>query len=265
MTAGSRVRIGIRTSSELVLQSIRQSREVIKSLPPTFPFRNTFSVRGDTTSDMRPLTRRNALHGVAGLFTLLAGCSATNHGSSESGDPESGGKVATDPETFSLRVSGRRTAIWYAETETASSTDEGPPRLETRFVTDADRAESMSFAPEVGDEAEAAREFLTSTDYDAETVYIEQSRVGECFRLEFCHVRWTDTEIDTSYVRRYRDADVACETTANDTVVQFIRVPDTLNPESISGYGSQYSSGGCPPIEGRRVGNGTDATTEAER
>ncbi|RDI69796.1 hypothetical protein [Halopelagius longus] len=233
---------------------------------------------------MRPLTRRRALHGVAGILACLAGCSGTNNGSAGSHSSDANGEISTDADTYSLRVSGENPVVRTGSTETTDAEAADGIGLDNAFVTDAEAADSLSFSTD-GAEVEAAREFLDATDYDAETVYIEQSTVGECYRREFCYVQWSDAEIRTSYVRRYRDADVACEPDANDTVAWFVRVPDTVDPDEIRSYASTYGSGGCRLPDGRPVndsgggdsgndsapataGDGTDrgdATAEAER
>lgn len=211
---------------------------------------------------MSPLTRRRALHGVAGVLACLAGCSAENSGIGASGrestrDPNA--ETVTDPDAASLRVTGERPVVWREE-ETADESDRRD-RFSHEFLADARAARSLSFATDA-DGVDEVRSFLDSTDYDAETVYVEQTTVGECFRRELCSVRWTDTEIQTSYARRFRDADVACETDAKDTVAWFVRIPDAVDPDAIDGYGSRYGSDGCRSPDG----TGRDgATTEAER
>lgn len=210
---------------------------------------------------MRPLTRRRALHGVVGLLGCLAGCSAEDAAIGASGGESTrspNGETVTDPDAASLRVTGERSVVRRRE-ETADENDRRD-RFSHEFLTDASTARSLSFATDA-DGVDEVRSFLGSTDYDAETVYVEQTAVGECFRRELCSVRWTDTEIHTSYARRFRDADVACETDAKDTVAWFVRIPDVVDPAAIDGYGSRYGSDGCrPPDERRPGGRGADGS-----
>lgn len=49
----------------------------------------------------------------------------------------------------------------------------------------------------------------------------------------------------TNYARRYRDADVACETGAEDVMATLIRIPAALDPNAIDGYGSSGGSDSC--------------------
>ncbi|SFG91287.1 hypothetical protein SAMN04488063_3266 [Halopelagius inordinatus] len=217
---------------------------------------------------MCPLTRRRALRGVVGSLAFLAGCSGEDSNGGASAWPTTSrpnAETVTDPDAAVVRLSGEESAVWRE----AEGTDENPrrTRLGNEFLTDARAADSLSFAADAENVAEA-RSFLDSTDYDAETVYVEQTAVGECFRRELCSVRWTDTEIRTRYARRFRDVDASCETDARDTVAWFIRVPDTIDPDAIDGYGSRYGSDGCRPpgerrVDGREDGDSADTAGTA--
>jgi hypothetical protein len=195
---------------------------------------------------MPSTTRRRALHGVATLLAGvgLAGCSGES--SSTSTHPaEAPGNVAFDPESYSLRSPDPEPILWSGErpTTAADAEDWVRPWGHHLFVADADDAAAVTVADVEG--AEGAREFLDSTDYNAATVYVERVAIRECFTQELCHVRWAETEIDTSYARHYRDADVACETDARDTFVTLIRIPADFDPSDVNGYGSSRGSGSC--------------------
>lgn len=215
------------------------------------------------------LTRRRALRGVVGSLAFLAGCSGEDSNSGASAWPTTSrpnAETVTDPDAAVVRLSGEGSAVWRA----ANGTDENRrrTRLGNEFLTDAQAADSLSFAADA-ENVPTVRSFLDSTDYDAETVYVEQTAVGECFRRKLCSVRWTDGEIRTRYVRRFRDVDTSCETGVRDTVAWFIRIPDTIDPDAIDGYSSRYGSDGCRPpgerrIDGHEDGDSTDtAGTDA--
>lgn len=190
---------------------------------------------------MPSITRRRALHGAVALLTGFAGCSGETS-SSSSYPPEEVGNVAVDPESYSLRNPAREPLVWAGERPTPDA--DGPSNYWTHeFVTGPDDAADVSFADVPG--VDEARDFLDATDYDTTTVYVEQSTVQECFAPELCHVRWSETDIHTSYARHYRDADVACETDAENTVATLIRVPAVIDPSDVNGYGSSHGSGTC--------------------
>ena len=191
---------------------------------------------------MPSITRRRALSGAAALLTGFAGCSGESS-SSSSYPPENIENVAVDPESYSLRNPNDGPTVWTGERPTPREDEERSHYRHHTFVTSADDAAGVSVADVPG--ADEARAFLDETAYDAATVYVEQWRVRECFAPELCHVRWSETDVDTSYSRRYRDADVACETEAEDTIATLIRIPAAFDPSEVNSYGSSYGSGTC--------------------
>jgi hypothetical protein len=191
---------------------------------------------------MPALTRRRALHAATAIVAGFAGCSGESS-SSSSYPSEAIGSLAVDPESYSLRNPDSDTVFWSGERPTTTGDDEGLHHESHRFVATPEDAASVSFADVPG--ADEARAFLEATDYDAETVYAEQWFVGECYAQELCYVQWSETEIETSYSRRYRDADVRCETDARDVVATLIRLPEPFDPSEVHGYGSSRGSSTC--------------------
>jgi len=190
---------------------------------------------------MPSITRRRALYGAVALVTSFAGCSGeTSSGSSY--PPEDVDNVAIDPESYSLRNPRSEPTVWSGERPTPGE-DGTNHYWNHMFVTGPDDAANVSFADVPG--ADEARNFLDATDYDTTTVYVEQSAVQECFAPELCYVEWSETEIETSYTRRYRDVDVACETDVEDVVATLVRIPAVIDPSDINGYGSSHGSRTC--------------------
>jgi len=191
---------------------------------------------------MPSTTRRTALSVAAALLTGAAGCSGET--SSESSYPsESTGNIAMDPEWRRLRRSDRGPLLWTGDRPTTTD-DEGHVHARGHFfVTSADEVSNVGIAGVDG--ADTARAFLEETDYDSATVYVEHSSIRECFTTNLCHVEWSESDIKTSYAREYRDADVACETDARDTLATLIRIPAAFDPTDINGYGSSRGSASC--------------------
>lgn len=160
---------------------------------------------------------------------------------------------------MTIRTSGEEAPVWFADGRTAEDGD-GPPEshLPRELVADDEQVDETRFADVDG--TAAAREFLETTDFDEETVYVDQTRIGECYDVELCYVGWSATEIRTAYGRVVRDVDVACETDARDTVATLVRIPDAIDPEQVSGYGSGASSSECrlPSWIRDRDGNATE-------
>jgi len=214
---------------------------------------------------MPSITRRRALHGAAALLTGFAGC-AGESSSSSSHPPEATGNVAFDPESYSLRNPRLEPVVWTGERPTPVEDEErerARPWGHHLFVADADDADAVSIGDVDG--AAGAREFLDATDYDAATVYVERVAIRQCFTQELCHVRWSETEIDTSYARYYRDADVACETETRDVLVTLIRIPGAFDPSDVNSYGSSRGSGTCERRNERlrRRTNATEGSGES--
>lgn len=184
-------------------------------------------------------TRRRALHGAAALLAGLAGCFDESSSTGTRATRRSG-DVAYDPESFALRNPSPGPTVWTGQRPTAEPGDDRVYFPGHLFVAGPDDLADVSVADVPG--AADARAFLEATDYDAATVYVDQSFVGECYEPELCHVRWSETEIRTSYARRYRDVDVACEADAEDFVTNLIRIPVALDPDKVRSYSS--SGGG---------------------
>ncbi len=202
---------------------------------------------------MPALHRRRLLAGAAGLLAGLAGCSrSTTDTHSVPGErrPEN---VAVDPDAVSLRGPSTDDPLaWLASDATESDDPDaadssGRDALRRRLVGSRTEADRIRFADVAG--ADDARRLVAETDFEAETLYVEQRDVRECYSLELCYVTWSATEIDTQYGRHYRDADVPCEVDARDAAAWLVRVPDALDPDEVRSYGSGTGGGGCryPP------------------
>ena len=225
---------------------------------------------------MNPRTRRQALHGAAALLAAFAGCSgesshSSSHGPGREDYPEN---VELDPETYSLRNPTGEAAVRRASETTTKDGENGEDADDARlashgywFVASPEDARDLAYADVDG--AAEARRFVESTDFEAETIYVQQRSVGECYRLELCYVGWSGSEIRTDFGRLYRDADVACEVESEVAVATLIRIPDAIDPDGIRGFSSGMSSGGChlPPGLRKRAGKstGTSDGTEGSR
>lgn len=197
-------------------------------------------------------SRRRVLHGAVAALTALAGCSdsTTTDGPSPADRPPN---VEPDPDAVALRSPEEdATVAWLPPEDAASTTGspkDTPPEDGRHRALVASRTTADRFRFAEVDGAEAARQFVAETDFESETLYLERRRVRECFTLELCYVTWSDTEIDTQYGSYYRDADVSCRADAEGTTTWLVRIPDVLDPDAVSSYGSGWSSNGCryPP------------------
>lgn len=197
-------------------------------------------------------TRRALLSGAAGLAAGLSGCSGLLDGSAESTrteprDDGSASRSETNPETLLLRVDAERPSVWLARSD---SDADGRPTASQRerwrdhiILDDSARAGRLRVADTV--DRDQVRSFLTATDFEAETVYVETGSVEECFRHTLCHIRWTPTEISTDYTRLSRPYTERC--TADERVVEarLIRIPDAIEADNVNSYSSSVGTAGC--------------------
>jgi hypothetical protein len=213
---------------------------------------------------------RRALLSAAAAATAsaaLAGCSGT--GSSGSSDDSSPGSVDGgfgDPPPYAyLRVDGAFAAVWRPNDD--QSRREGRRHPRPLVVDSQSRADELAFADV--DAAAAVREFVADTDFDAETLYVDQREVPACYRLELCGASWSSTEVDLEYSRVGLAYDVPCEADAKVTEARFLRLPDALSREDVTSMGSRTGTGGCAgdhaPVAGSEIpGHDDGTTTEGE-
>ncbi|WP_336338609.1 hypothetical protein [Haloarcula brevis] len=221
---------------------------------------------------MVPSTRRALLHSACGLATLFAGCNGLFEGGTgstrtptESDDAAAPGAGSmTDPETVVARVDADRRPVWLD--------DDGRPteirhrdRLQSEIIDTAAKADRLGVAETV--DRQAIESFLDETDFDTETIYIQNVRIEECFRLSLCRVQWSPDRISTDYGRVSRPYDERC--TAGETVyaVWFIRIPQALDADGVTSFSSSIGGSGCdgPRIGAESEGGGGSGQRSARR
>lgn len=207
------------------------------------------------SSTPRP-NRRQFLRSAAALAGVgaVAGCGGTaeSSGTAVAGpnrDPPE--DAVTDPATAVLRAPADEAVLREpgdTETDSAARNDEWSHSL----IAD---GSAVSVADVDG--AEAARQFLADTDFDAETVYVERHVVGECYDHRLCWVRWTADRVETSYARVLRDADAACSADAEVGVTHLIRLPVALDPDEVDSFSSSSRGGPCRTSTGSASADST--------
>ncbi|WP_224337951.1 hypothetical protein [Haloprofundus halobius] len=130
--------------------------------------------------------------------------------------------------------------------ETPTDEESADTDWQSIFVTDAETAAALDFADVEG--VSHAKQFLEETDFESETVYVEQRRIGECYEQRLCWIRWTESSVETSYATGYRDADVACSAESNDVVAVLVRLPVALDADRIRSRCTRTSTGSCQSL-----------------
>lgn len=214
-------------------------------------------------------SRRGLLSAATAAATSvsLAGCNGT--GSSESREQSAPGSVdggLGDPPPYAyLRVDTDLAAVWRSTGDQSRREARRQPR--PLVVDSRSRADDLVYADVDG--ADAVREFVADTDFESETVYVDQREVPSCYRLELCGAAWTSTDVDLEYSRVGLAYDVPCEADAQVIEARFLQLPDALSHEDVTSMGSSTGTGGCAgdhaPVAGSEIpGHDAGTTTEAD-
>lgn len=230
----------------------------------------------DTGVLMSSHTRRQFLAVTAVATGGVAGCLGSESSTSRSGSATEGPgravpdeQATTDPPMLFRRTDANQPPIRLAENgddegDSRSRMDEYHPQ--TALVDAASLAEQLvDDAPDSGDSDDDTdlASFVSETDFDAETLYLETRQVEQCFRLSLCYISWQDNEIRTDYGRVVRPYDEQCTADANAFESRLFRLPVALDADEITGYGSSTSSSRCHLAERRASGNRSNQSTES--
>ncbi|MFB6243688.1 MAG: hypothetical protein ABEH80_06275 [Halobaculum sp.] len=203
---------------------------------------------------MVPSTRRSFLHGATGLLAVLGGCGGVTSSTSESADTATPGVGADEefvgstatPDVVRLRAGTARPPVWLDDPDSDGNdrptAADGQSYWESRLIGDSDTAAHLTVR---GVDDERLSSFLSATDFDSESVYLETVRVRECFRLSLCYVAWGPEEIETDYARLDRPYTAACDAETYVYEARLIRIPATVDSEQVRGHSSSIGSGEC--------------------
>ena len=233
-------------------------------------------------------TRRRVLFGAAGLLAGLAGCNDDSGGTGTPAErsptepgrtPDLGDSGARDPERYALRAA-EGPLVWFpdrgdgdsGETDSPGGTIPPHDRRTEGVIADEATAGTLEFADV--ERADGAREFVATTEFDSETLYLHHAPVEACYRLELCSVSWGGERMTLRYAQSLRPADAACEMGDRDSRATFVRLPVALDSGSeqlrADTEWRRYSEGcGGPserptPSEQSTAGTPTPATEDGD-
>jgi len=220
---------------------------------------------------MGTYTRRRLLTAATTLIGGVAGClgSRTVSRSSESSTERSGRGIpeqaATDPPVLFRRGDADRPPIRFVDEDDdgdGNGTD-GPPWQHdhytgTKVIDNAATADRLAVDSDASDRAESTdlSTFRSETDFENETLYLENRRLRQCYRLSLCYISW-DTGIETDYGRLLRPYDEPCAVDTRVFESRLIRLPVALDADEINRFGSSTSSSRCRLERRRAEGNRT--------
>ena len=205
---------------------------------------------------MVSLRRRHLLRGAVGLAAGLAGCNGLDslRGSERTPTPPAGGsgsplsrRSTTSPDTAHVRVADGRPPVWLPDDSDGDGSrptpDDRARHLSSIVVDSRSRAERVAFVDDPA--VDTARSFVAETSFDSETLYIQNHRVEDCFRLELCHLSWHDGTVETDYARHVRPYDERCA--ADEWIAEswLIRIPAALSEQDVTSRSTSVGSGPC--------------------
>ncbi|NUB92066.1 hypothetical protein HT576_13675 [Haloterrigena sp. SYSU A121-1] len=207
------------------------------------------------------LSRRRLLAASGGcLSAAFAGCVGFSEGESVSGHSSSeGGTLESTHEYESLSIrSTDDTPVAYSSEDAAEDAEEkrAPRYLADFFVTDEDDAAALWFTGAAADDdVDAARAFVEETDFDGESIYVDQRSIDDCYRRRLLSVRAADGEFRTDYCRALKAPMEPCEADRSVTEAVFVRVHRPYDDPPSSRGSSERTT--CP--SGAGGGNGSAA------
>lgn len=229
------------------------------------------------------VSRRRLLATAGGAFALIgAGCSGT--GGTETTVEHSasdGTTLESSHEYESIAVRSAENEIFvHRDEEAAEAADDrdgyGSVR-EQVFVVDDEAATALRIETDERDASEI-REFVEATDFENESIVVEQRPIEDCYRRRLLAVRAGDDEFRTEYCQTLKDATTACEAGKELVEAIVIRVhrPYDEAPSSYASsesyacrdarraarYGNESVADGDESNESNATGNGANSTVD---
>lgn len=188
-------------------------------------------------------TRRQLLGANAGCLSVaLAGCSDVDLLSESANDDNAFG-VTHEYESLSVRAGDER-PVAYPDAEAATDDDQqGLDRYSGFYVIDPEEASALRLTVD-GTDADDVREFLDATDFESESIVVNQRRIRDCYRRRILAVRADIDTVQTRYCSEQKAPATPCE--AEKAVVEalFVRVHRSYNERPSSRMNSE--EGSCP-------------------
>lgn len=188
-------------------------------------------------------SRRHALQASgSALFAALAGCNGTE--SVSRSVPRNPRDSLEDVTILKIRNTAGTPMVVERSDETTSKDTGGSSRRRGHMlehVTDEpDQSMRELVFPEDVPGAQRLRTFFAETDFETQSIYLQQAPVRACYKRRLQGVFREDDGVDAEFCRDLRPADVACEADAWATTVFAIRLQ--FPGDDFSSVGSGGSS-----------------------
>ncbi|RQG97618.1 hypothetical protein [Natrarchaeobius oligotrophus] len=169
--------------------------------------------------------RRLLAAGTGCLSALIAGCTGTDATESQAHDHAVDEGVAFESDEYdhlAIRTDDDERFVFPRDDPPDDPSDDDRPRRRSiEFVLDEDDAEALEI--DADDEA-AARSFLDETDFDDQSVVVEQRSIEDCYRRHVLAVRADPDRFRTRYCRTLKPPTAACEADVEVMEAQFFRI-----------------------------------------
>lgn len=194
-------------------------------------------------------SRRALLASVgSGATALLAGCGGDDSSGTIT-DRYPGERIEEYRVAFTRSTGDRPPVVAVSADDGTDSDDQTttPDRSLSRTLASTSDADAVEFAPDARNVA-AVRRLLAETGFTDECVFLYQTTIRECYRLELNYVsRDADGDPSFDFCNVIRDADTACERESRDYVAAFVRLP--FSADEVGGYSVGRGSN-CDPVPG---------------
>ncbi len=221
-----------------------------------------------STPHTTDISRRRLLAATGGcLSASVAGCVEAIEGIEYESSSDADESVSSEPyeasddlEYVSVRAPGEMPFVFSSADDAEEAEYDDSPTARARaqstvFVTDEAAGESL-YIDYDGDGVDDARAFVDATDFESQTVVVEQRRIDDCYRRALVSVSARDDEFRTQYCRELQPATAPCDADATEMQAFFIRVDRPYSDRPSRRGGGE--SGSCPD----RVWDETDSSGE---
>ncbi|RKD97106.1 hypothetical protein [Halopiger aswanensis] len=215
------------------------------------------------------VSRRRLLATAGSTLALaVAGCAGSDgSGTTVEHSASEGTTLESSHEYESIAVRSAENEIFVHQdeeaAEAAADRDGYRSRRERVFVVDDEAATALRIETSEPD-ASRIREFVEATDFENESVVVEQRSIEDCYRRRLVAVRAGDDEFRTEYCQTLKDATTPCEADKElvEAIVIRVQRPYDEAPSSFSSSESHRcrDSERAARYGGESAGEGNEST-----
>lgn len=217
-------------------------------------------------------SRRRVLAGcVGGLSLALAGCAGVFDGTSTTSEMEGSDRAAVDStheyETRSVRSTDDDLFVFESESAAREHEDEAeddhlaPYRRSIVFILEDDDA-SRLWIDAAEDVETELRSFVADTDFETQSVVVDQRPIEDCYRRRLLGVRASDDTFRTSYCQSLKAPTESCDANVEVMEAVAVRVHRAYDEAPSSRGSSESMSCSSPRVESSSDPTGNESATD---